>query len=140
MSIFPFISHNEEEKEVNILPTYYEVAWDYETDNIQIVNGNPVIVEGNEAIKVWCYKTLLTPRYDHYIYSWDHGSELQNLIGKSYSRDLTESEAKRYIEEALSMNPYITEVTINSCVFDGDSLNANITVNTIYEGEVNLSV
>lgn len=140
MSIFPFISHNEEEKEVNILPTYYEVAWDYETDNIQIVNGNPVIVEGNEAIKVWCYKTLLTSRYDHYIYSWDHGSELQNLIGKSYSRDLTESEAKRYIEEALSMNPYITEVTINSCVFDGDSLNANITVNTIYEGEVNLSV
>ena len=140
MSIFPFISHNEEEKEVNILPTYYEVAWDYETDNIQIVNGNPVIVEGNEAIKVWCYKTLLTSRYDHYIYSWDHGSELQNLIGKSYSRDLTESEAKRYIEEALSMNPYITEVIINSCVFDGDSLNANITVNTIYEGEVNLSV
>lgn len=140
MSIFPFISHNEEEKEVNILPTYYEVAWDYETDNIQIVNGNPVIVEGNEAIKVWCYKTLLTSRYDHYIYSWDHGSELQNLIGKPYSRDLTESEAKRYIEEALSMNPYITEVTINSCVFDGDSLNANITVNTIYEGEVNLSV
>ena len=97
MSIFPFISHNEEEKEVNILPTYYEVAWDYETDNIQIVNGNPVIVEGNEAIKVWCYKTLLTSRYDHYIYSWDHGSELQNLIGKPYSRDLTESEAKRYI-------------------------------------------
>ena len=140
MSIFPFISYNEEEKEVNILPTYYEVAWDYETDNIQIVNGNPVIVEGNEAIKVWCYKTLLTSRYDHYIYSWDHGSELQNLIGKPYSRDLTESEAKRYIEEALSMNPYITEVTINSCVFDGDSLNANITVNTIYEGEVNLSV
>ena len=140
MSIFPFISHNEEEKEVNILPTYYEVAWDYETDNIQIVNGNPVIVEGNEAIKVWCYKTLLTSRYDHYIYSWDHGSELQNLIGKPYSRNLTESEAKRYIEEALSMNPYITEVTINSCVFDGDSLNANITVNTIYEGEVNLSV
>ena len=140
MSIFPFISYNEEEKEVNILPTYYEVAWDYETDNIQIVNGNPVIVEGNEAIKVWCYKTLLTSRYDHYIYSWDHGSELQNLIGKPYSRNLTESEAKRYIEEALSMNPYITEVTINSCVFDGDSLNANITVNTIYEGEVNLSV
>ena len=140
MSIFPFISHNEEEKEVNVLPTYYEVAWDYETDNIQIINGNPVIVEGNEAIKVWCYKTLLTSRYGHYIYSWDHGSELQNLLGKPYSRDLTESEAKRYIEEALSMNPYITEITINSCVFDGDSLNANITVNTIYEGEVNLSV
>lgn len=139
MSIFPFISY-EEEKEVNVLPPCYEVAWDYKADNIITVNGNPVIVEGDEAIKVWCYKTLLTPRFDHYIYSWDHGSELQNLLGKPYSRDLTESEAKRYIEEALSMNPYILGVTINSCVFDGDTLTANITVDTIYGGEVNLVV
>ena len=139
MSIFPFISY-EEEKGVEVLPTYYEVAWDYKTDNIEIVNGNPKIVEGNEAIKVWCYKALVTPRYGHDVYSWDYGSELEDLIGKAYTKDLTESEATRYIEEALSINPYITGVTVQSCTFDGDKLKANIIINTVYEGEVELSV
>ena len=139
MSIFPFISY-EEEKEVEVLPTYYEVAWDYKNNTMEIVNGNPKIVEGNEAIKVWCYKTLMTPRYGYDVYSWDYGSELQDLIGKAYSKDLTESEATRYIEEALSINPYITGVTVTSCIFDGDKLKANITINTVYEGEVELSV
>lgn len=140
MSIFPFITYDEEVITSNVLPPYHEVAWDYYSNDILIQNGNPIIVEGNEAIKVWCYKALNTPRYDYYIYSWDYGTELQDLIGKSYTKDLTESEAKRYIEEALMINPYIKEVRVTSCAFDGDTLSAKIIVETIYEGEVVVNV
>ena len=140
MSIFPFITYDEEVTTSNVLPTYHEVAWDYYNNDIVIQNGNPVIVEGNEAIKVWCYKALNTSRYNHYVYSWDYGTELQDLIGKSYTKDLTESEAKRYIEEALMINPYIEEVRVTSCTFDRDTLSAKVVVKTIYEGEVEIDV
>ena len=140
MSIFPFITYEEEYKLNEQLPLYKEVAWDFVTNDIKLYNGSPLIVEGNEAIKVWCYKAILTPRYEHVIYTWDYGSELQKLIGKAYSRDLTESEAGRYITEALSINPYITDVKINSCSFNEDVLNANVTVKTIYEGGVEINV
>ena len=140
MSIFPFITYEEEHKLNEPLPLYREVAWDFVTNDIKLRNGSPLIVEGNEAIKVWCYKAILTPRYEYIIYTWDYGSELQELIGKAYSKDLTESEAGRYITEALSINPDITAVEVNSCSFNENVLSANITVKTIYEGSVEINV
>lgn len=140
MSIFPFITYEEEQIKIEPLPLYREVAWDFIANDVVLHNGSPLIVEGNEAIKVWCYKAILTPRYDYMIYTWDYGTELQELIGKAYSKDLTKSEAGRYITEALSINPYITDVKINSCSFSEDELSASITVKTIYEGSVNIDV
>ena len=70
MSLFPFISSNIEEIKVdNSFPLYREIAWDFEKDTPIIQNGDFKIVEGNNAIKVWAYKALLTPRYNHSIYS-----------------------------------------------------------------------
>ena len=141
MSYFPFISVPDSEQTENTqLAMYKDVAWDFNLDKPILVNGEFKIVEGNEAIKVWCYKAILTPRYEYIIYTWDYGSELQELIGKAYSKDLTESEAGRYITEALSINPYITAVEVNSCSFNEDVLSANITVKTIYEGSVEINV
>ena len=65
MSLFPFISNNVDEVKVeNSFPLYKEVAWDFEKDTPIIQNGDFKIVEGNDAIKVWTYKALLTPRYN----------------------------------------------------------------------------
>lgn len=139
MSLFPFISYKEENIIDEPLPLYKEIDFDFKTHDIKLVNGSPVIVEGNEAIKVWIYKALLVPRYQYLIYSWDYGSELLELIGKAYTRGLTESEASRYIQEALLINPYISEVDVNSCSFVGDALSASISVKTIY-GEVIVNV
>ena len=137
MSLFPFISNNDEVKVDNSFPLYKEVAWDFEKDTPILENGDFKIVEGNNAIKVWVYKALLTPRYNYSIYSWDYGSELMDLVGKAYTPSLTKEEAKRYIKEALLINPYILEVDVIDTDFKDSMLSANIKITTIYgESEV----
>ena len=128
MSLFPFVTYEEDIAENNPLPLYKEV------------DKGLKIVEGNEAIKIWIYKALQTPRYQYEIYSWDYGSELMDLIGKAYTKGLTQSEASRYIKEALLINPYILDVNVISTSFDGDVLSANVRVKTIYDGEVIVNV
>ena len=72
MSIFPFMSIDEVEVNIensnNELPMYYEVGWNYIKDEPLIENNEFVIVEGNEAIKVWIYKAIKTARYQYPIY------------------------------------------------------------------------
>ena len=139
MSLFPFISNVDEVKVDNSFPLYKEVAWDFEKDIPIIQNGDFKIVEGNNAIKVWAYKALLTPRYNYSIYSWDYGSELMDLVGKAYTQSLTKEEAKRYIKEALLINPYILEVNVVDTSFNNGILSADIKLLTIYgESEVKI--
>ena len=139
MSLFPFISNTNDVKIDNTFPLYKEVAWDFKR-NIPIIEKRDFkIVEGNEAIKVWVYKALLTPRYQYSIYTWNYGSELLSLIGKAYTPQLTKSEAKRYIEEALKINPYILEVNVLDTDFKDGVLSASIKIVTIYgESEVTI--
>ena len=137
MTLFPFISNVNEVKVDNSFPMYKEIAWDFKRNAPIIQNGDFKIVEGNEAIKVWIFKALLTPRYSYSIYSWDYGSELMDLIGKAYTPSLTKEEAKRYIKEALLINPYILEVTVIDTSFSNGLLSADIKITTIYgESEV----
>ena len=139
MSLFPFISNDDEVKVDNSFPLYKEIAWDFKKNIPVIENGDFKIVEGNEAIKVWVYKALLTPRYNYSIYSWNYGSELLGLIGKAYTPSLTKSEAKRYIEEALKINPYILEVNVLDTDFKDGILSADVKIVTIYgESEVTI--
>nr|DAN55252.1 MAG TPA: Protein of unknown function (DUF2634) [Caudoviricetes sp.] len=143
MSIFPFM--NIDEVEVNIensnseLHMYYDVGWNYIKDEPLIENNEFVIVEGNEAIKVWIYKAIKTARYQYPIYSWDYGCEISSLIGQKYTKGLTKSEAERYIKEAILINPYVTDVKIIDINFSEDILSVSIQVDTIY-GEVNVNV
>ena len=137
MSLFPFVTYKEDIVKNNSFPLYKEVAWDFKRDIPILENGDFKIVEGNEAIKVWVYKALLVPRYNYSIYSWNYGSELMDLIGKAYTPQLTKSEAKRYIEEALKINPYILDVNVIDTDFKDSILSANVKITTIYgESEV----
>ena len=139
MSLFPFISNTDEVKVDNTFPMYKEVAWDFKRNIPILENGDFKIVEGNEAIKVWVYKAILTPRYNYSIYTWDYGSELLDLIGKAYTPSLTKEEAKRLIKEALEINPYILEVEITDINFKDSLLSADIKIVTIYgESEVTI--
>ena len=137
MSLFPFVTYKEDMVKDNSFPLYREIAWDFKRDVPIIENGDFKIVEGNEAIKVWVYNALLVPRYNYSIYSWNYGSELMDLIGKAYTPQLTKSEAKRYIEEALKINPYILDVNVIDTDFKDSILSANVKITTIYgESEV----
>lgn len=139
MSFFPFINPPPNLEQMNEFPIYKEIAWDFKNNQPIIENGEFKIVEGNEAIKVWIYLALLTPNKQYPIYSWDYGSEIKELIGKNYTKALTESEAQRLIEECLLINPYIKDVKVVNTSFKDSILTADVKVTTIYgDLEVNI--
>ena len=85
----------------------YKDFYFYET----IVTFTDQIVEGIQALKGWIYFALKIARYRYPIYSWEYGSELETLIGKSFDdEDYLQSETKRFIEDALFINPHIKSV------------------------------
>ena len=139
MSLFPFVTYKEDIVKNNSFPLYREIAWDFKRDIPILENGDFKIVEGNEAIKVWILKTLLINRYEFEIFSWDYGSELMSLIGKAYTPSLTKEEAKRYIKEALEINPYIINIDVVDVSFSDSILHGEVKIKTIY-GEDDLLI
>ena len=141
MNLFPFSNNTNIDVTKTELPIYKEVAWDFIYNKPIIENGDFKIVEKNEAIKVWIFKAILTPRYKFGLYSWNYGSELKALIGRAYSSALIKEEAKRYIKEALLINPYINHVEVQTISLNDDVLNIDVKIDTIYgESEVYLNV
>lgn len=136
MSIFPMIQPPENAAhEAQTLPLAREVAWDYANDRPVYRRGEPVIVTGKEAVKVWIWNAIHTERYRYEIYSWAYGSEFHNLVGQAYTPNLKTAEAPRYLRECLLINPYITAVNNIAVEFAGDRLTISGTASTIY-GEV----
>lgn len=72
--------------------------------------------DGNEAMKQAISKIISTERYEHEIYSWDYGIELNDLFGKpkSYIR----SEIVRRFEEALLQDDRVTALKDISVTFE----------------------
>ena len=137
MSIFPMIQPAAEEAaESQELPLYREVAWNFETNTPIFSRGEPMIVTGREAVKVWIWKALHTVRYRHEIYSWDYGSEFESLIGQAYTPELKEAEAPRYLRECLLINPYIKDVTDITASFAGSRLTVSGRAHTVYGEEL----
>lgn len=109
MTLFPIIQPPTVEVQ-NELPIYREVKWDFAANKPVFQDKNPVIVEREEAVLTWAWKTLHTERFRYKIYTWNYGCELAALIGQPYTEALKRAEAMRYIRECLLVNPYITGV------------------------------
>lgn len=141
MTLFPMIQPETESigSTENDYPMYREVKWDYGKNAPVYKSGNPVIAEGTEAVKVWAWNALHTPRFRYEIHTWDYGNETESLVGQPYSDELKQSEAARYVRECLIINPYITDVKDITVSFANDTLSVTAALVTIY-GEVNLSV
>ena len=97
------------------------------------------MTEGVEAIAGWATRALQTSRMRYECYTGDYGNEIETLIGQGYSRELIESEVRRFVEECLLINPYILEVTDVEVQFETDKLTVYCTVDTVY-GEVQIYV
>lgn len=128
--MFPF-DIDDEEIDIDVdeekIPTDYEI--DFTTGKL---TGK--IITGLDAIKQWVRIVLSTDRYYFNQYSWDHGCELQALIGKNYDPALIESEVKRMIEDALLVNDDVESISDLTCEIKQDKLTATFTINTIYGG------
>lgn len=88
------------------------------------------MVDGLEAVKQAVLLILSTERFQHVIYSFNHGSELQGLTGNHAS--FVASEVKRRIREALLQDDRIQAVENFQISVDGDTLLAVFTVVSIY--------
>ena len=137
--LFPIIQPEAEPTVQEKLPLCREVAWDFTRGIPVYAGGRPVEVTGVEAVKVWIWKALKTARFHHDIYTWDYGCEAESLIGKAFTAQVKESEAVRYVREALAPNPYITDVRQVDVSFQGTKLTISCQVSTIY-GEAEVAV
>lgn len=137
--IFPAVQPEAEISRTEALPLCQEIAWDFNSGQPVFSAGNPVIVTGAEAVRVWAWKALKTARCHHDVYTWDYGCEIENLVGRSYGDQVKEREAVRYIREALLINPYISDVRQIDVDFSGTELRISCKVITVY-GEVEVNV
>lgn len=139
--LYPFIIEEENSKD-DSLEMFKEIAWDYLRDKplVDEKTKDYVIVEGDEALKIWIYKVIKIARYRYQIFSTDYGTELEELVGDKYTKGYTESEAIRYIREALSINEYIKNINIIDSNFSEDNLKLRINVDTVYNEGVELVV
>lgn len=107
--IFPYV---ERQNTVSKNVVSREFAWDFDRGDFELMNGKPYIVEGLEALKIRIIKTLKTERYNHLGYSWNYGSELNQLIGKKINSNRLEMEVRELMEDALLIEPEILSVNI----------------------------
>lgn len=88
------------------------------------------MVDGLEAVKQAVFIILETQRFQYLIYSFDFGSELVGLIGKSPL--FVQSEIKRLIKEALLQDERVTDVRNVTFQVQGDSMLVEFTVVTVF--------
>lgn len=126
--------------QVEPLPVAREVKWDFLRDVPVLKNGQPVMVEGIEAVKVWAWNALYTIRYRYLIYPWEYGDEVETLIGQSYIEETKKAEAMRYVRECLMVSPYIKSVNNIRVSFSEDHLTISCEIETVYGKTVITSV
>lgn len=132
MSVFPFISPEAVSVSNKELPLFMEYAYDYESNCLMLRNGSTYLVEGNEALKIWIYHALMTERFRYTALSSAYGSEVDTLIGLSLSSDITYSELRRFIIEALMVNPYIEELSDFKFTKAQSSVSVEFNCSTVY--------
>lgn len=122
------------------LPMCREVKWDFDKKTPIFADGNPVIVEGSEAVEVWAWHALQAERYRYEHESWQYGCELNRLLGRSYQKGTVEAEAKRYIVEALLVSPYITAAEVTKMELVDDVLHFAVQYDDVYRRGVTVRV
>ena len=94
-----------------------------------------VTVSGVDAIKVWAYNALATPRSRYEIFSEEYGSDLETLIGHAYSPAYVQCEAKRMVEDCLSVHPSIAGIEDFAAIIKNDKLTCSFTLLTDFGDE-----
>lgn len=94
-------------------------------------------IDGKEAVGQSIELAITTERYLWDIYSWNYGSEIYNLMGKSDAYAMTEM--KRMIQDALSPDARVTET--KNFTFDANrgTVTCQFTASTTV-GDINATV
>lgn len=97
-------------------------------------NGNPVVLTGIDALKLWIQKCIRTQLNRYSIYKdRQYGANVEDLVfGKSYNFDFAESELRREIETALLQNEDIQSMSSFSVKRAGSTLDISFILITVY--------
>jgi len=117
------------------LPLFKEWAVDWENRSFALRDGQPYLVSGDEALKIWVTRALRpeSERFRYTAWSADYGNELAGLLGGCVDQGILESQVRQYVREALLASPYIREVDGFSFSKTGGRVEAAFTVHTVYE-------
>ena len=150
MGIFPSINTDLQTQLNNINQTSATTniskksfLFDFSKGEFVVKDGNVLVIEGVEALKVWIVKILKTEKFKFKIYETDtvneYGASLLELVNSGYPKSFVESELKREITEALLRNSNIKSVNSFDFSRDKRTLIVNFIVNSIY-GAVEMEV
>ena len=111
--------------------------FDFKAGEFRMKNGNPVVLTGVDALKMWIQKCLRTQLNRYSIYKGrQYGANIEDLvIGKSYNLDFAESELQREIEEALLQHDDIQSMINFTITNEKRGMNISFTLATTY-GEI----
>lgn len=124
---------NEESSTKTVKPLFYDI---HSENGVPVFeNGEIVISSGSKALKSWAERALIVNRFKHTMYSFNHGSEFENLIGKTYNKRIINAEAERYARECVMTNEYITGIEDFKIEFVNTTLYVSFTINTDYGKE-----
>ncbi|WP_410772184.1 DUF2634 domain-containing protein [Fontibacillus sp. BL9] len=131
--------HSSEERFVELEPAPFPsqtYMLDFESGQV-----TEKIIDGQEAIKQFIQKTILTARYRYLIYNSQYGCEIETLLGQDISPQLLNSEITRVITEALKEDDRIQAVEPLQIERESDKLFVTFTVITAegaFEQEVSI--
>lgn len=142
MAGFEIFTDPQETTTESDLSLFKEIAIDFNTGEPILQNGEVIILEKTEALKVWVWKTLKTERNRYLIYSEDYGNDLIENIGQIYDKTTKDALMINEIKNCLLVNPYITNV-YNFSIDGGRTPIISFSIDTIYgsvESEVSTSL
>jgi len=89
------------------------------------------LIDGEQAIRQYVQKVLITSRNRYLIYDGTYGEEIRGLIGSSVSKTLTAVEIPRLIREAVDADERIESVTnVKITQYHKDGIHVTFNVNT----------
>jgi hypothetical protein len=123
----------EEDNEEQELETFREYAIDLDTGEPLLKNGEIIILEENEALKVWIWKAIKTERYKYKAYSDSYGNEMHEEIGTVYNSSIKRQMLFSEIQDCLLVNPYVERVhSFDTELSEDGDLKISFSVDTIY--------
>lgn len=109
----------------------YLIDFDQKCLRLSFDEGNSNgFIDDLKAMEQAVFCMLNTERYEHPIYSWDYGSELQDIIGMD--TDIVLSEIERRVTEALMEDSRILSVDDFDFETNKKEVVCTFSVSTIY--------
>lgn len=135
MDYYPFLDPQEiDENRRRNTPRAKEYAYDIDTGQFKLKNNKMYFVYENEAIKVWIWKLFMTEKFRWVVFPWAYGHKLETLIGQAYTPGYVNSEAERFIREAIdaALSDYIIRLDDIQIHFEDGVLYVSLKAITIY--------